>query len=687
MDEMVNVFNEVQLCDRRGLHKSVNILKGFLKVNANFDDDFLDIIAIFLFNAKKSDLSLFVLFINTFFEKLSSKERKIMNHLYEFLVQLLVSDIKNVRRNALTLLRLVPFEDVKNNELVVLTVCTMLFDKDNEVTKEAIKYVANWQEFKFNKKSCVYNILMDLIRHNPYPAIRREALRYIVINEKTINCVVEKVSDSDYTVRKVFYEDIFDKLNLKQLKNENYEFLIDRVFMEREFDYKKDLIDKINQVFDLENNLYQFLETYQIDSLKPVINVIFSRLSVNINYFPKSYVEAVVLSLYTEYIAKNVGLDEVKLPELSKYIFHLEELMQNEIYFEIDVFPYCIEVLSYYDIFDKKDRNNVTNFLNNIIEKSNKENEYNAIFKVFSKIISSGEFIYNLINNIKADNIRVILMVKNFLRYYKDDIFICKKVINDIIMPLESVPKTCESLLYYIDYHRNTDYDMFFIKNGNLNELVDYYIMVKSNNVLIRIKELIETGIQNDDENIITPISKLYLISANVKNIYLSFILIKFYKEMSDNQKQYIIVFLNEIFSIKPDLLIESFNNVFISISDKKIFTNHTLSWIKMSADNIKVQQNLFYKIVCLLLVEKMSKLDSAILLGLLEQIEINSSWDLIMIKRILYCCTVLLRKSENNNGLNGVIGRLLGVDDGEPLDASTIAALKQEISGTDNLK
>lgn len=675
IEEVINIFNGLQICDRSQFKTNITTLKSIKKNKKDFNDDLLDILAIFLLNAKKTDLNAFVLFMNCFFEELGAKDKKLMKCFYEFLFQALSSENKNVRRNSLSLLRLLEL-NIEAGESLILAACTMLFDKDNDVTKEAIKFLADHQEFEFNGKDRVHTIFMDLIRHNPHPSVRREALKFIKINDKTLNCVIEKVSDSDFSVRRVFYEDVFDNLLLKQVKVENLEFLIDRVMIEREFDYKKELVDKLIDEFDLEKNLYTFLEQHQFDNLKPLLNALFSQLEFEVVQYPKSYVEAIVLNLHTDYVEATLGLDEIKLAELKTYITHLNNLIEEGILFENEFLSYCVNVINYYDLFKNDERMLVTNLLNNIVRWCRTDGEYDSIFRIYKKIMVNGEFVFNLME----DKSKVILISKYFLKHFKEDVIVCDRLINDILLNLKDVNRVCECLLYYIEYHKDSRFDNYFLNNGSLSELVDYYLIKKGKDILSRIIEHLDPKIEEEDHSVIIPLSKL-IISECITDIkYLAFMLKMFYSDLSDDLKQYCMVFVNELFKRNTTLLLDSFPVAFKAVSDKRLFLNHTLCWIKTNNDKGK-EQTLFYRTVCFLMREDLSKQDIAILANLLEQIDITTGWEPRTLKKIIYCCSAILKKIDNKGNMNNIIGRLLLIDDGEPINQLTLSEVKKDMS------
>lgn len=676
--EINNLFNTIQKSDKYNQEHIIEKIKDSILENNLPVDSFLNILNVLFLNAKKSDLGFFFPIIKNIFDELTTKAgQEFLKRVFAHLFICLESKNKNIRKNAILLLIYTSENfEIKNN--LILEMCARLYDKEREVTKAAIKFLASYQDTKFNKKDCVYTIFIDLLRHNPFADIRKEALKYVALNEKTMNIVVEKGFDRDFSVRNVFYDEIFEKLDLKMLKKEKLEFLIDKIFSDREFNLKDKLIEKIIIEFNLINNFYSFLTDILIEKYEDFLCCIFEKIEVEINCYPKNINEAKIFKSYLNFVETKKGRDALILPDLNEFLRYLNTKCneQHEKGFIINLFS----IINFYDIFDSASNEMLINLIDELLSKNEEEEIIESCILAYKNIYIENNLLEDFILKVNNKNkTKIGTVCKFIMKHLSEKITLCNLIISNILPKLKQNEDYYIILLHYVANFDNSDKIDEILNSKCLNIITDLFLLKNNSKAKEKIFEMLDILIFDDDEAAILPIIKL-LVSKNLydKN-YLTFILKKNYDDIEDFLKQFCIVFLHEYFLNDIHPLIDAFVEFYQSTKDKKMFLNHTLFWLQKSKTE-NGSQKLFYKICCEMLKTDMLKNEMNLLVAVLDKIEILNDWEITLTKKILYCCTLILKKMDNKNIINGIVGKILLINDDEPISKEQIEEIKNDL-------
>ncbi|KAM0676222.1 chromosome condensation complex Condensin [Gurleya vavrai] len=729
------IFNEMQTCNTNEISHYITTLTNEI-LNSNIKIyQITELIDIILAHCKKSNISQIIFLFKNLIDELNTSNEnnsrqsdleghEVINAIYEHLQETLQSRSTFVRKNTLAMLQII-FLNLEPDKEFLLKVCERLFDKEKEVVKQALFVLSSYQEVKVNKKDCIYDIYKDLLRHDPNADVRRTVLKYILINENTVNCIVEKITDKDFGVRNYFYKNVVGKIQMKKLKKEKLEFLIDKCFSERVFEYKEKLVEKIIEEFNLKSDLHEFLYNYKIKELEGFLDMVFKKINFECNDLPKDYTDAKLFFMFYDYVERNEGRDSINLPDLETFLKFLAEKTQKLNQSDAEYVSELIKLLKFYDFFSIEDIIKLKTLVNSLLSIKLSEDVIESIVKLIKKNLDDEETISKMISNEDRNYLKYIL--KHFVKLSKKQL----DAIDDL-MTKDTADLTYETIYFYYCYKPDKELLKMLYRSNNLNIMTDLYLLdkekefknnkevlnlrknennfdekniqknynekdkednydeknkednfdEKNNEIFNRDKEnkelmeridfLVYEGMKNMDEEICIPLMKLLMCGHYKKIDFLVFIMECYYKESENMINQYTTMFLHEYFKKDASLLIENFSLLLQKIQNKKIFVSQALFWAKNSK-TINASQKLFFNICVEAMKSKNNKTLIMEFIGVLNQIEIDEKWDKIMTKKILFLASMLIKKIENKNVMNNIVGKLMTIDDGYPLEKSNI--------------
>ncbi|KAM0686913.1 chromosome condensation complex Condensin [Conglomerata obtusa] len=690
--DISKIFNAVQECSSSEFKKYGKIICDEIQKQNVTQEVIINKINIFLLQGKKSNSTKIILFFKQILEELNyvdnedsinkdtiKKEDECYNqsqlfikHIYDHLLVCLDSKLTRVRKNALRLLKIV-FENIEPENSNLIKICERLFDKEKEVVKEAINLLSKYQEMKVNKKDFIFDILKDLLRHDPNADVRKSALKNIVLNEQTINCVVEKISDIDFGIRNYFYKNIIEKIKLKMLKKDKLEFLIDKCFAERVFDFKIILAEKIIDEFDLQNNFFLFFEEHTLKNIKELLIIIFKKINVVLNDLPKSYIEACIKNVFLNMIEDEKGRDFLTVPDLEIYLTFVVDKIVNIKNVDSLYIQELLSTLKFYDFFSEKDIDKIKMLINSLILTEISDEVIESVVVMVKNIIDDNEII-----NIMLDSENL-----NFIKFLSKHKMISKETNLEYIKRIFKGPKNdliYEIMFFYYCNFPNNEVLEELTVSKNLYILTDLFLFTRNNKLKENIETLINEGIDNLDYKIMLPLMKLLLCDSYYSQDAIIFILEGYYLQLESKLHQYATVFLHEYFLQNTTILVDIFCKTLSKLENKKLFINQTLFWL--SNDKSQNDSQKLFLNICIYILQNISAKKIIIeCLTVLNQIEISSSWDVIFTKKILFCVSMIIKKIENKTIINAIVGRLMMIDDGYPLDKNEINEIQDLIN------
>jgi hypothetical protein len=63
-----------------------------------------------------------------------------------------------------------------------------------------------------------------------------------------------------------------------------------------------------------------------------------------------------------------------------------------------------------------------------------------------------------------------------------------------------------------------------------------------------------------------------------------------------------------------------------------------------------------------------------------LNKIQIDERWTCSTTKKIIFCCSQLLKKKENTKLMSDIVNKLISIDDGEPISPEDLLAVKIDL-------
>ncbi|EOB13084.1 condensin-like protein [Nosema bombycis CQ1] len=191
-------------------------------------------------------------------------------------------------------------------------------------------------------------------------------------------------------------------------------------------------------------------------------------------------------------------------------------------------------------------------------------------------------------------------------------------------------------------------------------------------------------NMDSENEESIVPISKLIMaeltIDKSLINRFISFTIKTYYTTASDKTQQYLDLFYHKFFFSEPLSLVTVFFFVYESLEmNHKIFIDQSLYWLETSEKRDALQQ-LYYNICLNLFIYEPNLKNTKAFIGILNKIQIDERWTCSTTKKIIFCCSQLLKKKENTKLMSDIVNKLISIDDGEPISPKDLLAVKTDL-------
>lgn len=668
------MFSEIQTYNSSRYNESLRAVTDVLIHDAR---GFKEILSVLLLSQKQDIPHYIHAFIRRVVSNLREVNASTTHELYEFLLSTVECKEKRVRKKAFVLLQLF---DVKVDGLVTLS--ERLFDKEKGVRKECVRLLKNYQHTNLNPRTTILSLFKDLIKYDPSPEVRRETLRAIEVTSKVHNHVICGCEDVDKSVRRVFYTEVLGMIAIKELDKEKRVFLLKRAFSERAFDAKEMFRKKCMEEYvasEVERLADDFYDEEVLLHLSELLRYYFPSHRLVLS---SAFLESITLSSsymfveYLRFVEEELGRDDLDLMPLELYLEFLyrvccESLVDRS---RIGVAKNLFKVLGFYEVFEEQPRRIVQSMVYKMLAKNFVEEIIDEAITIPS-VSTDVQFLGTLIKK-NMHNENVLLLCKSVLKNVRPFSELHTAIFNEILSGHSGAAdrKVVFEIMFFYCFE-NPDADCLRTLAENISEtlplLVDLYLSGNKSEML-RERVFRYIGGCSMDEDLAVPASKIMLLDGTDQ--FLEGVVGVYYGTKSDEIKQYLTVFFHEYFEKHAEVLASRFCNIFKSLAGHhKLWIDQSLHWAQKSGN----VGDLIYRI-CVFIYKNQS-FHQRLLLNMLDVMEINSNYQ-VLAKKVVYCCTLLLKRGVN---VSSLIGKAMTVDDGEPLDRDVLDSVKRDLGIT----
>ena len=599
----------------------------------------------------------------------------ILSELYRFLLPMINCSSRKARRNVLVLLQLL---EVDENDLGKLS--EKLFDKNKSTRKECVKLLKPYQEFSLNPKTTIIGLFKDLLRYDPSPDVRREVLKSMYVDKRFYTYIVSRCEDTNVLVRKAFYSEVLESIVLRDLVKDKRVLLLKKAFSEREFDAKECLQRKCAKEYanDLKQLAEDFYDEDALVHLDALLKYYFpsSRLVFNSYYLENiSLATSHLLLEYLKFVEGELGRESLEMVSLNIYLEFLyriccESLEDRE---KVPVASNLFRILDFYEVLEEGSQKVIRGTIYKMLGKNFVEEIIDEVI-MLSSISSDILFIGTLIKkNMKSEN--ALLLCKSVMKNVRPFSELHSAILGEIVSKHKNEqrsPVIFEILFFYCLENPEAEYLSLLVNNitETFMLLVDLYLS-KNENADLKQVLFVYMKEQISNESIAIPASKIMLFDGT--DTFLENIVGIYYRTKDNEIKQYLTVFFREYFGKFGDVLVSRFCSVLTYLtSSHKLWVDQSIYWLQNSTapDISKFVYNI------LVFMCRNQDKHQKLLTSIFEHLELTGG-DPVLIKKIIYCCTLLLRKGIN---VSVLIGKAMVVDNGEPIEKAVLENLKSDI-------
>ncbi|KCZ79269.1 hypothetical protein H312_03349 [Anncaliia algerae PRA339] len=636
------IFNESQTLPLRKAISKAKEAKDYICSNDEGLQSFIEIINIILLDKNKeissNVYSLVKSIIKSFNEDVGGHffSKKICEHL----IETLNCKFKKVRRKTMILLSLFTFENK-----ILSKISESLFDKDKSVRRECIKLLSSYQNEKIAGKSVIKHLIKDLAKHDPNFEVRKEALKTLEIIKDNYSTLISRSADVNISIRKYFFDRVFDSLDLKLFSSEEKYFILKVVYSERGFDTKIQFIKKIKDAYSNDHILFveDFYDKSVEEELKECLKHLFSEIELVIEEgFIKNlnFHSAFVFYEHLKYINERLGRDAIELPPLNDFLEFVykkskEALVNKEM---IPFLRYLLKILSFFEILNYENYKIIQAMIYNLLGKNFLEEIVDDIF-ILPNISTDLNFLGSLIKK-NEENDKILILCRSI---FKNVSFseLHHAILNEILFKFKNKQQFYEVLFYAILKEQNEEFlnHLLFNLSDTFVFLTDLYL---NETFMSRIKDklfpFLENELNSARMDVIKSLCKILLKERSTFN--LNNLLTLFYAEKNEESTQFLSVFFYEFFNENNDILINNFCTFLksIPINKHRIFIDQTLYWLNSSNTDLFT-----YNI--LLFIYKNIGVNLRTLLKLLNLISFEGN-NITLLKKIRYISQLLHKRN-----------------------------------------
>lgn len=678
------IFNEIQSCDAKKFSESLGEVLKLVPI----DNSFLRIIDSVILTDKNTLPPKVAHFIRRVLEEQSHSNKIVFGSILGYLANKIGCKSTKVRRNSLKFISLMISIDKSYLTSTLLEkIAERLFDKEQSVRKEALKICIPFQTYSLGDTITIQTTIKDMIRYDQSHEIRKIAFLGLEFCSGTLNCILERCIDSNTQIRKAFWSQYFDKIDLKQLDHCQRIYLMKKGLNEREFDAKTIFIRKVKEL-----GLKSFIENFycEDDEYENCIADYLKDCTEEYcldNYTP-SYLN--FLCFYYKIKEDRDGRDSLKLFDLEEFvqIFYLkcketEKILENgigDVNQHFKVLKYLLKILSFYDIFTEESKKFVYSIINHLSQQANFTQIVEDYVLLGIKISNDKavNFIGNLVRNTKGKP--VCFLICEFAMKHLPYSEMFDAILGEIA--IFQIENSYNILFWYLMKNYKPEVEeqyLNFLPNKKVIEGVADLVLSNIINI-DKIKEPLAMQLSKFNTASVIPICKLLLAKKITDFDFLKNLLIIFYSTDNESIQQYLALFFIEYFRESIEPLVEIFCKVLEMItSNHKIFIDQTIFWISNSR-KANGLQTLYFNICIFIVNNYDSLLNKKYLFNTLAKINVSDQWDSILTKKIIFLLGIILRKRPRENA-NSLLNPLVEIDDGEPISSEDFESVKKLIS------
>ena len=708
IEKLKLMFNEVQLCDSKKNSENLNLMLKIIK-KISFENFIHVLYPIFLGKKKKFPNKL-KNFLRQLFDYLSldNDSNNIIVNLYNYLIFLSDSKITRVRICSLCLLQLITTVNATDENLYKLT--ERLFDKDKNVRKNAALILCNYQTFELKNNTKIIDLFKNLLRYDNSNEIRKIIFENIQVNVITQNCILERISDKNLVIRKLFYKNFIEKINLRELEKTKRIDILRKIFSERDFDSVDFFCNACSQYYDLPTEIpilfYDFYDPKYFLILKKLSQTIFKMYDYEITseeiFKNVSNERILYLFLHLRYVENTKGRDYLNLINLSLFVEFLYVFSKNVDSIEkIESIKILFRMFEFYDVFDEESKRIFYSIVYKLLNKDLSEEILEELIRIVYLIDKqNGDKIFGKLihKNYVEDTLYCLKICKLVLKYSTKKDLIQEAIINEIVLSEkftlknefleindESIENMIMEILFYyllLDKNDNILEKFLYFKDKNqnyINYISDLALFYKDNNLIQHTIDLF-----SEDYKTFIPISKLILknliTDQSIIYNFIRFSLKSYYNDEDFKIQQYLNIFFYEYLLEDSSALIHVFCSVLDTLEkNENFYITQTLYLIENSKTELGTQK-IFYNVCIYLYLYHQDIKNLKKFVDVLFKINIVGAWNRSLTKKIMYCCTQLAKKNIIRKKIGEIINRLIDIDDGEIIDREDLKSVKRDL-------
>ena len=671
------VFGEVQ--GRRGNPTERDVCEA-TRIAAQADSGFValrEVFSVILLSKKKDIPAGIVSFSKRVLLALRKEEQGagVMRRVYKFLLSAAECKDRRVRRKALVLLQIVGMEECDTALL-----SQRLFDRDRGVRKECVRLLRPLQGVHLNQKTSILGLFKDLMRYDPSPEVRREAVKSVSVDASTSPYLVLACEDASVGVRRVFYEDVLAKLNLKDVEREKRMLVLRRAHSEREFDAMSFLSRKCLSEYGA-HGVFRLAEDFYDDGVPDALRILLQghfraeRPAISaIESESLSQAGSYLLLEHLSFVEDEFGRDSLELLPIERFLELLykrccESLADKA---KVCVAMNMLRMLRFYEIFEERAQKVIKGTVYKVLGK-------NFVGEIVDEAIAlpcvvNDLFFLGTLVKKNIDSEDVLVLSKSIMKNIRPFGELHRAIYKEVLprhLNRRNAQMVFEIVFFYYLERPEAECLEFLVDNvaDTFPMLVDLYLGGNTN-------ELLKTAIFGHlrmgmgGESMAIPVSKIMLFDGN--DVFLVELVALYYGTCSDETKQYLTVFFREYFGKFSSVLVSGFCDVFEAVAEnRRLWTEQAVYWLQASStpDTTRFAYN-----ICIYMLRDQKDLHRKALARIFDAVELQSA-DPKLIKKIIYCCNLLFKRGV---GVGSLIEKAMVIDDGEPIDRADVDEIRE---------
>lgn len=632
----------------------------------------------------------------------------VLENIFQYLLGFINSKNVRCRRHTLRLLyTILSIEKVDLSTETLQCLSERLFDREVCVRREAIKICLMYQESNLSSSLKLHGVLKDVVRFEQSHEIRRMGLGELTVGPTTINCIIERCADANVNVRKTFWTVCFRRLVLREIAAPQRIYLMKSAFAEREFDAKTIFMQAIRG-FSLEEFAEYFYSKEDVFDRVIEVYLASTQEEYKLAKYTPSHVHLV--NVYYRFKEETEGRDALDLVDIDEFLntlyarcVSLEEKIQRsldnadgphsnlnervladeDIADEIETVVGLFRLLSFYDLFNDASRRRVLKIINHLLTKCSIKEVVEESVVLCKRIWSSdlNVFLGAIIKKIRGT--RLCFVVSECIMKHLPYSELHEAIFQEIV--ILNLNDSIEVIYWYFYLKPSKSLEELFLSFLPNKKALDGAVDLVLSGVIepSAIEACLLSQITQFDENSVIPVAKLLLARKITKDVFFKYLLLIFYSSDTEHVQQYLSVFFHEYFLHDSMPVIEIYCDVVqLTTDNHKVFVDQALYWVSNS-NTRNGSQALFFT-VCLFIYNNYGELKNRrFLFHTLEKIMVVSCWEPVLTKKIIYLLTLIIKKRPREN-TQGLLTRLMDIDDGSPLDAGEFHMLREMLRPTD---